>query len=224
MSRTYHQRRFALPPDATEIVLVRHGASQPAVPGEAFPAVDGHADPALEDPVGHEQAAAVARRLTAQGADELHALFTTGLTRTRQTAAPLAAALGLEPTEVHALREVHLGDWEGGEFRIRMQTGDPLAMRVLQEQRWDVIPNAEAPEPFAARVRAGIEEIVARVGPGRRAAAFVHGGVVGEICREATDSRPFAFVHADNCSITRLVVFAGGHWLLRSFNDVSHLG
>lgn len=223
MGRSYPQRRFALPPDATEIVLVRHGASRPAEPGVPFPVVDGHADPPLEDPTGVAQAERVAARLAAPGAEEIHALFTTGLTRTTQTAAPLAAALGLEPEPVHGLREVFLGDWEGGEFRIRMQEGDPHAMRVLTEQRWDVIPNAESPETFGARVRAGVEEIVERVGPGRRAVAFVHGGVIGEVCREATDSRPFAFVHADNCSVSSVVVFATGHWLLRGFNDTSHL-
>ncbi|MDQ3630349.1 MAG: histidine phosphatase family protein, partial [Actinomycetota bacterium] len=55
------------------------------------------------------------------------------------------------------------------------------------------------------------------------AVAVVHGGVVGELCRQATDSRPFAFIHADNGSITRLVVLGGGGLLLRSFNDTSHL-
>lgn len=223
MGRTYPQRRFALPADATELLLVRHGASHPAEPGVPFPMRDGHADPPLEDPTGVAQAARVAERLSGAGADELHAIFTSGLTRTEQTAAPLAAALGLEPTVVPALREVFLGDWEGGEFRIRMQEGDPHAMRVLTEQRWDVIPNAESSEAFAARIREGVEEVIAAVGPGRRAAVVVHGGVIGEICREATDSRPFAFVHADNCSISSLVVFPGDHWLLRTFNDVSHL-
>jgi probable phosphoglycerate mutase len=51
----------------------------------------------------------------------------------------------------------------------------------------------------------------------------VHGAVIGELCRQATDSRPFAFVHADNGSLSRLVVFPGGRWLLRSFNHISHL-
>jgi probable phosphoglycerate mutase len=51
----------------------------------------------------------------------------------------------------------------------------------------------------------------------------VHGGVIGEIARTATSSRPFAFVHADNCSVSRLVVFGDGRQLLRSFNDVAHL-
>ena len=37
------------------------------------------------------------------------------------------------------------------------------------------------------------------------------------------ERRPFAFVHADNGSVSRLVVQADGRWLLRSFNDISHL-
>lgn len=221
MTRSYPQRRFELPPDATEVILVRHGASEPAVPGKPFALVDGHADPPLEDPRGVEQAARVAARLADE---EIHALFSSGLSRTDQTAAPIAAASGLAPRVAHDLREVHLGDWEGGEFRIRMQEGDPLALRVLTEQRWDVIPGAESTASLGARVKRGLEHVVAETGPGRRAVAVVHGGVIGELCREATDSRPFAFVHAENCSISRLVLFGSGHWLLRSFNDTVHLG
>ncbi len=221
MTRSYPQRRFELPPDATEVILVRHGASEPAVPGVQFALRDGHADPALEDPRGVEQAERVARRLAGE---ELHMLFNTGLTRTEQTAGPIAAASGLQAQTVTGLREVFLGEWEGGEFRIRMQSGDPDALRVLTEQRWDVVPGAEPGADFSARVRAGFEEVVRETGPGRRAVAVVHGGVIGELCREATDSRPFAFVHAENCSISRVVVFGTGHWLLRSFNDTVHLG
>jgi 2,3-bisphosphoglycerate-dependent phosphoglycerate mutase len=72
-------------------------------------------------------------------------------------------------------------------------------------------------------VTAGIEKVVAATGPGRVALVFAHGGIIGEVCRQATSSRPFAFVHSDNCSLTRLVRFADGRLLLRSFNDTSHL-
>jgi probable phosphoglycerate mutase len=51
----------------------------------------------------------------------------------------------------------------------------------------------------------------------------LHGGIIGEACRQATSSRPFAFVHSDNCSVTRLIVLGDGRWLLRTFNDVAHL-
>ncbi|MCW3065653.1 MAG: phosphoglycerate kinase, partial [Solirubrobacterales bacterium] len=214
------QRAFALPPDATEVILARHGASAPAIPGERFP-VDayGHGDPPLA-PEGEGQAAALAERLAHE---PLAALFVTSLRRTAQTAAPLAERTGLRPVVVPELREVNLGEWEGGEWRIRVATGDPLAVRVLDEERWDLIPGAESPDALAARVRAGVEKVVAEVGPGAVAAAVVHGGVVGEICRQAVDCRPFAFVHSDNASITRLVAFADGRWLLRSFNDTAHL-
>ncbi|MEA2468141.1 MAG: 2,3-bisphosphoglycerate-dependent phosphoglycerate mutase, partial [Thermoleophilaceae bacterium] len=124
---------------------------------------------------------------------------------------------------VPELREVGLGEWEGGELRIRAAHRDPMFFEVIEAERWDVIPGAEPADEFAARVRAGLESVVVAVGPGASAVAVVHGGVIGELARQATQSRPFAFVHADNCSITRLVVFAEGRWLLRSFNDVAHL-
>jgi probable phosphoglycerate mutase len=38
----------------------------------------------------------------------------------------------------------------------------------------------------------------------------------------ATDSRPFAFIGAENGSISQLVV-AGPTWMVRSFNDTAHL-
>jgi probable phosphoglycerate mutase len=201
-------------------VLVRHGASAAAVPGRPFPLVLGRGDPPLSER-GAEQAEAVAARLAKEV--DAAALFVTPLQRTAQTAAPLARRTGLEPVAVEELCEVCLGEWEGGEFRIRMANGDPLAMRLAQEERWDLIPGAESADELAARVRAGIETVVARTGPGRVAVAVVHGGVIGEACRQATRSRPFAFVHSDNCSISRLVVLADGRWLVRSFNDTAHL-
>jgi 2,3-bisphosphoglycerate-dependent phosphoglycerate mutase len=116
-----------------------------------------------------------------------------------------------------------LGEWEGGELRIRAANRDPLFFEVIEAERWDAIPGAEPAEEFSKRVRTGLERVVEAVGPGAVAVAFVHGGVIGELARQATRSRPFAFVHADNTSISRLVVFADGRQLLRSFNDTSHL-
>jgi probable phosphoglycerate mutase len=216
---SYPQRAFAPPPDATEIVLVRHGASAAAVPGEPFESLEGQSDPPLA-PEGERQAEAVGRRLERES---FAGLYVTPLKRTRQTAAPLACATGLEPVVVPELREVMLGEWEGGELRIRAAQRDPLFFEVIASERWDTIPGAEPAEQFAERVTAGLREVIAAVGPGATAVAVVHGGVIGELARQATSSRPFAFVHADNCSITRLVVFGEGRQLLRSFNDVAHL-
>ena len=219
MSERYPQRAWALPDNATEIALVRHGASQDAVPGEPFEMVEGHSNPPLSE-IGEQQARLVGARLAQAPPD---ALFITTLQRTAQTAAPLIEATGLKPTVVPELAEVRLGEWEGGELRIRTAHGDPLVATIFEQQRWDVIPGAEPTEEFAARVRAGIARIVELTGPGKVAAAVVHGGVIGELARQATGAPRLAFVHAENTSISRLVVFGDGRWLLRSFNDTAHL-
>jgi probable phosphoglycerate mutase len=184
-----------------------------------FPLVNGRADPMLSD-VGHEQASALAERLAGE---QIKRLFVTPLRRTHQTAAPFAQATGLELTVVDELAEVHLGEWEGGEFRVRVEQGDPLVRRLFKQERWDVIPGAESLESLGRRVRAGVERIVEATGPDAVAVAISHGGVIGELCRQATESRPFAFVHMDNGAVSRLVVHSNGRWMLRSFNEISHL-
>ena len=86
-----------------------------------------------------------------------------------------------------------------------------------------MISGAESPEEFEGRLRKAIETIVSSVPVGSVAVAFAHGAVIGQLCAMATGSRPFAFIHADNGSISRLVVHEDGRWLLRSFNETRHL-
>jgi probable phosphoglycerate mutase len=215
----YRQHRFTRPPGATEVFLVRHGESAAVVPGVAIAQVDGHDDPALAAD-GLEQAERVAERLADQ---QIDAIYVTPLQRTQQTAAPLAARLGLTPVVEPDLREVNLGEWEGGGFRRHVAEGHPLALRMFAEQRWDVIPGAEPTESFGARVRAGLERII-DAHPDQRVVVVVHGGVIGELVRQAVDGgQGFAFVGADNGSITHLVVH-GDRWTVRRFNDTAHLG
>lgn len=216
---SFEQSPYELPPGSTEVVLVRHGASEAAVVGARFPLVDGHSDPALAES-GKAQAEMVAEALRGE---EVAGIFASTLRRTQESAAPLAEELGLEPQIMFELREVYLGDFEGGEYRIRQGRGDPIIQQVFAEERWDAIPNAESLDDFGARLKGGIAQIVETVGPETTAIAFVHGAVIGRLCQLATDSRPFAFVHADNGSITRIVVHADGKWLLRCFNDINHL-
>ena len=217
---SFEQTPYELPPGATEIVLVRHGASAPPVEGMPNPLVGGHSDPALAE-AGRAQAELVAEGLRHE---PVSAIFVSTLRRTQETAAPLAEALGIEPEPpLEELREVFLGDFEGGVYRIKAARGDPVIQRVFSEEAWSEIPGGESFEHFGARVTAGVGKIVERTGPDRAAVAILHGAVIGQLCRQATESRPFAFVHADNGSISRLVVQPDGRWLLRSFNDVSHL-
>ena len=217
--RSFPQSRYTAPSGACEVILVRHGESAPYVEGDAFPLTGGHGDPPLA-PEGHESAELMAQRLVATE-ERIGAIYVTTLQRTHQTAAPLAARLGIEPVVVPELREVFLGDWEGGEFRRRAADLDPIIAQVHDEQRWDAVPGAETTEQFSARVRAGIERIASRH-QGETVVAVVHGGVIGQIVGLATGANGFAFAGADNASISHLVVTAD-RWIVRCFNDTSHL-
>jgi probable phosphoglycerate mutase len=97
-------------------------------------------------------------------------------------------------------------------------------MRMFAEESWNVLPNAEPMEEFAARVRRGVLDIVEAMAPNTTVVSFSHAGTIAELCRQATGSRPFAFVAPENTSISRLIVGPDGRWKLRSFNDVAHLG
>lgn len=221
MTQEVRQLSFVRPPGATDILLVRHGESVPAREDAPFELVGGHGDPEL-DPVGLEQSEKVCARLAERSSRmSVDAIYVTTLRRTSETAAPLARALGLEPMVEPDLREVYLGEWEGGLYRLKVSQGDPIAVRMLQEERWDVIPGAERDEDFASRVKAGINRIASKH-PDQTVAVFTHGGVIGRAVAEASGARPFSFLAANNASITHLVVM-GERWAVRCFNDTAHL-
>lgn len=213
----YRQTRYKAPDGATEVLLIRHGASAPARAGAPFPLVDGQGDPELA-PEGREQAEQVGERL---GGETFDALYVTTLRRTHETAAPLARRLGMEPLVEPGLREVHLGEWEGGAFRRKVAENDAIAQRMFAEERWDVIPGAESSEAFAARVEEALTRLAAKHAGGR-IAVFTHGGVIAQALAAATGARPFAFLAPDNGSISRLIRI-GDLAQVRGFNDVSHL-
>lgn len=218
--RQFRQHRFVPPPGACEILLVRHGESAPHVEGTEFPLVDGHGDPPLA-PEGREQAELVAERLVASG-EEIADIYVTSLQRTHQTAAPLAERLGITPKVEPELREVFLGEWEGGELRRRVIDADPIAIALFETGRWDVIPGAEPDVDFRARVQHAIERIAVSH-PDQLVVVVVHGGVIGQAVNIASRATGFAFTGADNGSITHLVITNEKRWIVRCYNDTGHL-
>jgi len=211
------QHRFTAPPGATTVLVVRHGESAAEVPGRPFELRDGHGDPELH-PVGERQAELLADRLQNE---QIDAIYVTTLRRTHQTAAPLAQRLGITPVEEPDLREVYLGEWEGGRFRERAVAEDPLFMEVFRQERWDVIPGAEPLEEFDARVWGAFQRIVA-AHPDQQVMVVAHGGVIAHLLHRVSESRRFAFSVTDNASISELVA-SPDRIVLRRYNDVSHL-
>ena len=215
--RTFSQRPYVGPPGSTELLLVRHGASADSVEGESFELVEGQGDPPLSE-AGRHQAEQVALRLAHELID---GVYVSTLQRTAQTAAPLVDRTAIAPVVDADLREVYLGEWEGGLLRQKAVDRDPMFEAVFREERWDVVPGAESRAAFGGRLRAAVERIAASH-PGGRVVVFSHGAAIGEIMAQASGSTPFAFINADNASLSRIVV-TPERWIVRGYNDTAHL-
>lgn len=217
-ARTFPQSFFQPPDGACQVVLVRHGQSSAFVAGTPFPLVAGQGDPPLS-PLGHFQAERVAERLAPE---PISAIYGSTLQRTHQTVAPLAETLKLEIRIDADLREVHLGEGEGGHFRQMVAEGHPRAIAMRERREWGEIAGAETNAELTARTVAAIER-VANAHPDELVVVCCHGGVIGALMGHAVGTNPFVFTGSRNGALTHLVVAEDG-WVVRSFNDAAHTG
>jgi 2,3-bisphosphoglycerate-dependent phosphoglycerate mutase len=197
----------------TEVLLVRHGRSADVVPGSGA-----SLDPPLHD-LGVAQAAALASRL---GGRPLDGIYASDLARARQTAAPLAEERGMRVELRPALREVHLGDWEGGEFRRRAAARDPEWLTFAEAGRWELIPGAERDDEFRGRVRAAVAEVVERH-QGGSAAVVCHAGVVNAFLADVLGIHRTTFTVIENTSVTVVRFADDGRCIVLAVNDCNHL-
>lgn len=205
-------------PGSCRVLLVRHGQSAAFVEGKPFALVGGHGDPPLSE-LGLWQAEQVGTRLASE---PVGAIYASSLTRTQQTAAPAAEALGLKTQIEPDFREVFLGDFEGGMFRVHAAQGHPAVQAMRENQQWGEIPNAETNEQLQSRLVKAIEGVVA-AHPDELVAVFCHGGVIASLVAYAMGRNDFSFMGVRNASFSILEIGTAG-WSIRSFNDTAHCG
>lgn len=220
---SYPQTFFEPPSGAGQVLLIRHGQSQPYTPGSPFPLVDGHGDPKLTE-LGRYQAELVGKRLATE---PVAAIYTSSLTRTHETAAPLAAATGITPVIEPDLREVFLGEGEGGRFREMATNNHPAAVALRANLEWGEVPGAETNAELTARTVGAVRRIAA-AHPDELVAAFCHGGVIAAVLGYTMGVNAMAFGGARHTSINHVVVEPPAEdpsgWTLRLFNDGGHSG
>ncbi|MEX2237607.1 MAG: histidine phosphatase family protein [Dehalococcoidia bacterium] len=198
-------------PEATRLYFVRHGQAGNNIVGLEL---DPNVDPPLTE-LGFEQARRVSRRLEKQGVDRIYA---STLLRARQTAEPLAAALGLEVAQVHDLREIELHNVQREDTEeYRQRVRDAMAERAS----WDALPGAEPSAEVRRRVTASVDAIVA-ANPGKRVAVFCHGGVIQIYAAIILGLRDDLFFYAFNAGIMSVRALGERRTLWR-LNDISHL-
>lgn len=161
---------------STWVYLARHGEVLHAAEGRFV----GHTDVALS-PAGLAQVAALAERLRAE---PIEAVYASDLLRAQQSAAPLAAAHGLDPVAVPPLREMAMGRWEGLTFAEIRAREPELCDRWLADPVTIAFPDGESLADLRARAVPALRTLVARHA-GRRIAVIAHGGTNRVILGEA---------------------------------------
>ncbi len=135
--------------------------------------VQGQREVELDD-VGHAQAAAVAPVLAALAPD---LLWSSDLTRARQTAAYLAKETGLEAVHDARLREYHLGERQGI-THDEYAAAHPAEYLEFRQAHYDVVPGAEPTVEVVARMRAVVADLLAALPPGGLGVAVSHGAAI----------------------------------------------
>ena len=151
----------------TTILLARHGETD----WNRENRFQGHADPPLNE-TGRAQAAELAAALANE---PLAAVYSSPLRRAYETAQIVAALHGLEPVPVDALREVHVGSWQGlTRAEIEERFPEQYARWLDYEQGWK---DGESYDEMGRRVVAALLELAA-AHEGERILAVSHGGPV----------------------------------------------
>lgn len=199
----------------TRLVLIRHGQSE----WNEQHRIQGQSGSGLTER-GHQQARGTAAWVAAThpGAG----LVSSDLERCRQTAAPIAAALGVAAREDPQVRERSFGRWEGrtldeievddAELWYRWRSGEDVVREV----------GGESGEDLAARVSAAFLAHVDDLGEGDTLVVVTHGGPVWH-GMHALLGLPWATLGGvGNASVTEIVRGVHGWWC-ESWNQTSHL-
>jgi 2,3-bisphosphoglycerate-dependent phosphoglycerate mutase len=161
----------------TELLFIRHGETD----WNRQHRFQGQIDVPL-NATGQRQAARLAARL----ADDRHdLLLASDLQRALQTAAPLAAAWGLQAEPLPALREQGFGVFEGLNAATVQADHAELWRHWLAHDADFALPGGgESARQFSARVMAAVQALAAEHA-GRRLAVVTHGGVLDMLWRHA---------------------------------------
>jgi broad specificity phosphatase PhoE len=153
---------------STDVLLVRHGETD----DNAADRFQGQLDSRLNDR-GREQSLALADTLAGEG---LRALYSSPLSRARETAEIIGRRLGLQPVFDERLMEANTGDWTG------LLYAEVIAVAPAEFRAWRSadrafrFPNGESVAEQAARVAAALSDV--RAAGALPALVVTHGGAI----------------------------------------------
>lgn len=199
----------------TRLCIVRHGETA----WNAEHRVQGQLDVPL-NAIGLAQARAAAKAL---GEERFEAIYSSDLSRARQTAQPTAERTGLQVALDPDLRERHYGIFERLTYaEVKQKFPEDYARFEAREPGYD-FRTGESLRDFFERSVAAIARIAERH-RGQSVLVFTHGGVLDMHYRYVTGlplSAPRAF-GIPNAGLNRVERTDAG-WRIRLWADVAHL-
>jgi probable phosphoglycerate mutase len=192
-----------------ELILVRH-----AEPVRIVDA-DGPADPELAER-GHKQADALAGYL---GSEPIGGVWSSPMLRARETAAPLAAALGVD-----VVVDTELAEWD----REATSYIPIEELKATNDERWVAMVEGNLDgdgidlDAFRTGVVTSMDHIVTG-NPGASIAVVCHGGVINTYLAHILGiDRPLWF-EPKYTSIHRVLASRRGDRSLQTLNETAHL-
>ncbi|HEY1652509.1 MAG TPA: histidine phosphatase family protein [Acidimicrobiales bacterium] len=200
-------RRGRKAPTSTVVLLVRHGTTPTT--GKKLP---GRAPGLHLSEKGRAQAAAVAERIAALPKPPT-AVYASPLERTRETAAPIARALGLRVRTAPGLVELDVGEWT--EKTLARLYRDKEWPKV---QRWPSGFRFPGGESFAEMSARSMDTVVDLVGqhPGETIVAVSHADTIKAILAAAAGI-PLDLMQrlvVSPCSVSAILFTGGGPMVL----------
>jgi probable phosphoglycerate mutase len=195
-----------------ELLMIRHAEPVRIESGS----VDGPADPGLTAR-GQDQAARLAAWLAVEGLD---AIVTSPLRRARETSAPLADALGIEPVVDPGVSEYDAASDEYIPIEELREAKDDRWYATI-EGRWDDAGGID-PAEFQRLVVPAVDAVIDGH-PGQRVAVVAHGGVINVYLAHVLGLARHLWFHPEYTSISRVLASRSGPRSVSSLNELAHL-
>jgi len=186
------------------LILVRHGQTDANVRG----ALDSRPPGEPLNERGHAQAQEVGRRLADE---EVTAVYASTATRARQTAAPIAAAHGLDVVVLDGVHELFIGEYEGRDDPAAREEFERVYTRLWQGELDARLPGGES----GIELRVRFVPAVVKVVEGAQGAVVVvsHGAAIRlGVAALLGDTAETAYIR--NAGLVILRPQAAGAWAL----------
>lgn len=200
----------------TTLVTVRHGVTAFTLEKR----FSGVGDPPLIEQ-GRQQIKAVAEELAARGG--VQHIISSPLSRCRESASIIGAALALSVEIDDDLREVDFGAWEGLTYPV-VEERWPRELALWLGDTSISPPDGESYEALRHRVRAASERIVNRH-RSETVCVVSHSRPIAMLLVNVLDAATQSLyrVQVDNAALSELDYYDDGPAVVRLFNATSHL-